>query len=98
MILLKDNHAGADETDTGNHLRRHARGIEPARKRKLRDNHEQRGAERHDKVRADTGLLGAELALEADETAHQACQQQAEYQIPVNSHDAKILKKPRRDT
>ena len=85
-VLLEDDDAGADETDAGHDLRRHAGGVETAVERVLRNQHEQGAAQRHDEMRAETGFLRAELALEADHPAHQSAQKQAEYHFPINYH------------
>ena len=73
-------------------MRRHARGVEPAAERVLRDQHEQGAAQRHDEMRAETGFLRAELTLEADHPTHQSAQKQAEYHFPINYHNSNIIR------
>ena len=44
-------------------------------------------------MRAEAGLLRAELALQADQSAHHSAQEQTEYQIPVDFHIRVFFKK-----
>ena len=80
--LVQHDHARAEEADARDDLRRHARHVHANRLRgrlRLRGedgrevepveghDHEQARAERDQVVRAQAGLLGAELALQTDQ-------------------------------
>ena len=56
----------------------------------LRNDHKQRAAQRDQKMRAETGLFGPVLAVESDDGAQNAGQQQPPCEIPKHASDHMI--------
>ena len=91
-VLLKDNHAGADEAYAGYHLGRNTRRIEAPGKGVLRYEHKQGAAKGDEEVGPESGFLGPEFTLESYQAAQQAGNEQPQYEIPFYYHKTKVLK------
>ena len=79
-VLLLEDDAAAQESDTRNDTRRDPCGIEACRTGKavLGNDHEQGGADGHQHMRADAGTLGTVLPFETDGGADQGCSGQTD--------------------
>ena len=94
LVLLEDNGACTDETDTGYHLGGHTRhvpavlrGAEGSFEAVGRDNHKQGRTEGHEEVGAETGLLGAVFTFKTDGTAQQCRHEYSQDKFPSHFHD-----------
>ncbi len=86
---MENDRSGPDETDAAHDLRRNAARIEPqsrllqhGRKAVLRHDHQQRAAHRDEKVRTESRLFHAVLAIEPDHEPEDPCQQKSENKNP----------------
>lgn len=92
-LAVEDDRAGPDETDAADDLRRHAARIEPQSvmireellEAPLRHDHEERTAQRNEKVGAESRLLDAPLALDADHRTQQAGHHQPKDKNPSHN-------------
>ena len=99
QLPVNDDRAGPDETDAADHLRRDAAGVEtqPVVGRQkilesvLRDNHNQRAAQRHQEMSAETRILNPVFPVEADDRSAKARHTQSQYQIPLHLHSSAVL-------
>ena len=83
MVLGLHDDAAAEETEAAHHAGRDTGRIEPGGsvEAELRNDHEQRGAQRDEHVRAHAGALGADFPFVADDCAHEGGREHAERQI-----------------
>ena len=94
LVLLEDDGACTNETDTGYDLGGHTRHI-PAMLRGIhrpveaigRYNHKQGRTQRHKEVGAETGLLGAVFTFKTDGTAQQRRHKYSQDKFPSHFHD-----------
>ena len=94
QLPVNDDRAGPDETDAADHLRRDAAGVEtqPVVGRQkilesvLRDNHNQRAAQRHQEMSAETRILNPVFPVEADDRSAKARHTQPHDKIPFHLH------------